>query len=201
MWFPPVPYPYRDEWLGSRLLQQRHRTRRRRRQVRYGDDTDIGSGESGNIAHQMGPFDGKGAANSSFVMANLLLYRSSSTARATSSVASPASSPSSSSTARRSLLSAARPSTSLASSSAPSVRYTFTLLYETDKHDCEDRHTWEDMGIGHSKRRTAWEMAVREETNIEDRTTRTVKLTRIRDYSQVPLVPAQDDPVQPHSRW
>ena len=124
MWFPPVPYLYRDEWLGCRLLQ-RHRTRWRRH-VRYGDDTDIGSGEIWELCTPNGPVGRQGCASSSFVMANLLLCRSSSTARATSSVASPASSPSSSSTARRSLLSAARPSTSLASSSAPSVRYTFT---------------------------------------------------------------------------
>jgi hypothetical protein len=52
-----------------------------------------------------------------------LLRRLSSTARATSLVASPVSWPSSSSTVRRSLWSAPRPSTSLASSSALSVRF------------------------------------------------------------------------------
>lgn len=155
MWFPPVPYPYRDEWLGCRPLQ-RHRTRWRRH-VRYGDDTDIGSGEIWEHCTPKGTVRRQGCGSSSFVMANLLLYRSSSTARATSSVASPASSPSSSSTARRSLLSAARPSTSLASSSAPSVRYTFTPTRNRKKHDCDNGQAWEDIGIGHSKRRVDWE--------------------------------------------
>ena len=105
--------------------------------------------------------------------------RSSSTARVTSSVDSPASSRSSCSAVRRSLSSAPRPSTSPASSSARSVRQQYPSYLPA--HAIPDLSLVPRTPLG--CREATW-------TEAADL-----------DYSQVPCLPAQDDSVQPHPWW
>ena len=122
--------------------------------------------------------------------------RRSSTARATCSVASPAPSPSSSSTARRSLLCDARPSTSPASSSAPSVRTPTERASETRSKPWS---AIESMGLQGDdvvdNMHSACSLAERSRDMFLERW----QLTGL--YSEVLCFPAQADPLQPHSRW